>query len=172
MNYIAQPLSRQQIRQYVHTIRKVLHLENELMFPVERFLESIHCLISDDDFYYEIVDDNSLPGNVHAQYDLQDNSIKIKQSVYDGACNGNGRDRMTIIHEIGHLLLLKHSSMKLARSFDADIPPYMDPEWQAKCFAGEMLVPADLVKGMPAQEVSERCGVSLMAATMQLKTIK
>lgn len=172
MNYIAAPLSRQNLRDYTKSIRKHLGLENTLMFPVLQFLEALPWLTGDDEFYYEVVEDWELPINTHAEYDLNRNCIKIKQSVYDGACAGNGRDRMTIIHEIGHMLLLRHSGIKLQRSFSGDVPSYQDPEWQAKCFAGELMIPADLTLGMSPERVATTCGVSLEAARYQLGTYK
>lgn len=55
-----------------------------------------------EDFSYEIVEDDELPLGTHADTDVLTGHIRIKQSVYNNACNGNGRDRMTIAHEIGH----------------------------------------------------------------------
>lgn len=168
MRYACEPLSRKQIRNYTRYIREQLRLQNSLWFPIPRFLEAMPSLIGDDDFCFECVDDTELSPNVHAQYDLEGNVIQIKESVYLGACNGNGRDRMTVAHECGHVLLLHHSRLKLARSFDENIPTYRDPEWQAKCFAGELLVPRHLVQGMTITEVAAKCGVSVQAAAYQL----
>ena len=58
--------------------------------------------------------------------------------------------------------------MKLTRSFDEHVPAYQDPEWQAKCLAGELMVPYELVGGMSAAAVANACGVSLQAAYYQL----
>ena len=169
MRFACEPLSRRQIRDYTRYIREYLNLNGALWFPVVGFLETMHSLIGDDDFNAECVEDYALPPGIHAQYDLQANVIQIKESVYLGASNGNGRDRMTVAHECGHVLFLRHSKLKLARSFDDNIPTYCDPEWQAKCFAGELLIPFDLVNGMSASEIASKCGVSLQAAEYQLK---
>ncbi len=58
------------------------------------------------DFSYEIVDDTELPLIMHADTDVRTGHIRIKESVYERACNGEGRDRMTIAHEIGHYFTL------------------------------------------------------------------
>jgi len=55
---------------------------------------------------------------------------------------------------------------------NVNVKPYMDPEWQAKCLAGEMMVPAHLVRGMSAQKIAECCGVSQPAAETQIRSIK
>ena len=49
-----------------------------------------------DDFNYEVVEDKVLSKKVHADTDIRTGHIRIKESVYEGACNGEGRDRMTI----------------------------------------------------------------------------
>jgi Zn-dependent peptidase ImmA (M78 family) len=119
-------------------------------------------------FHFEIVEDFELPRGVHADTDALNHIIRIKQSVYDGACNGNGRDRMTIAHEIGHYILLCVCGFKYQRNFTGStIPRYQDPEWQAKCFAGELLIAAYLVKGMTPYEIMYACGVSMSAAETQ-----
>ena len=171
MTYATEPLSRMQIRKYTYFIRSILKCNTVLMFPVVRFLEILPSFIGDKDFCYIVVSDSDLPFNIHAEFDLEENCIRIKESVYEGACNGVGRDRMTIVHEIGHVLLLKYNGLKLYRSFDHDIPIYCDPEWQAKCFAGELLIPAHLIQDLTIEEISKECGVSPQAAAYQLSTI-
>ena len=47
------------------------------------------------------------------------------------------------------------------------IEAYEDPEWQAKCFAGEVMINKELVKNMKPQEIALQCGVSLQAAEYQ-----
>lgn len=170
MRYSCPPLNRKKIRDYARQIRKALSIEKCLRFPVVQFLETLHLLIGDDDFSFQCIPDKEWdqPPSRHAYFDLNDNCIYIKESVYFGAYNGNGRDRMTIIHECAHVLLIQHSHLTLARSFDDNVPVYCDPEWQAKCLAGELMVPVDLVNGMSAIDVAPKCGVSVKAAEYQL----
>ncbi len=175
MNYTSDPVSRVQLRNYARSIKEAIGLTGKLYFPVLQFLECFSELNQDPSFYYEVIDDYRLPGNIHAEYDYDNNCIRIKESVYRGAYNGNGRDRMTIMHELSHVLLLKMSGLRLYRSFDNEsnqYKAYCDPEWQAKCLAGEFMVDADMVRGMTVHEVAEKCGVSQQAATVQLKSIK
>jgi Zn-dependent peptidase ImmA (M78 family) len=44
----------------------------------------------------------------------QDSLIILREDVYEGAHAGNGRDRMTVAHEIGHLLM--HKNIAFARA--------------------------------------------------------
>ena len=165
--YIAQPCSRLDLRNLAMEIRRLLKLENCVYFPVVQLLELMSELFPA--FHFEVVDNNELSNDVHADTDVANHLIRIKQSVYDGACNENGRDRMTIAHEIGHYLLLCVCGVTFQRNFSGGaVPACQDPEWQAKCFAGELLVPAHLVKGMTATEVVKSCSVSPDAARFQL----
>jgi Zn-dependent peptidase ImmA (M78 family) len=51
------------------------------------------------------------------------------------------------------------------------LKPFEDPEWQADCLAGELLMPYDLIKGMSDEEVALQCGVTMAAAKYQLSKI-
>lgn len=147
-----------------------MNLTNELYFPIVEVLEMLHKF--DEDAHFEVVEADELEENEHAVTDIITKTIKIRSDVYEGACNGVGRDRMTIAHEFAHFITLCVCGFRLARSFgDVDIPPYRDPEWQAKCLAGELMIDSDLVKGMSSSEVSEKCGVSFDAADFQLSKI-
>lgn len=171
-SYVSNPLSRQDIRNYAMKIRRLLKVENNLYFPVIKFFEIMPLLFEENGLYTEIVEDDELPPSVHAEYSYDKNCIQVKRFVYDGACDNSGRDRMTIAHEIGHYLLIRESGVGLFRSFSDNVPTYQDPEWQAKCFAGELLIPAGLVKGMSVGDIAKKCCVSWDAANFQLSKIK
>lgn len=175
MQYTCPPLSRQQLRNYAYEIRKTLGLDNTPWLPAPHLLESLPRLINDENFYFHVVEDDEgyLDPRTHAAYFPNDNCIRIRGCVYDSACDGNGRDRMTIVHEIAHVLLLKHSSIQFHRSFSKEsVKAYCDPEWQAKCLAGELMVPYHLVRNRSAVDISKICGVSQQAAEYQKKTFK
>lgn len=166
--YTVEAKSRNDLRVFSNMLRRKLRLENEIKIPIIELLD-IFCEVFES-FSYEIVPDDELPCDIHAETDVLSCHIKIKESVYDGACDGNGRDRMTIAHEIGHALMLCCYGFKLQlhRNFSGgEIKPYNDPEWQAKCFAGEFMVNYELTKNMTPEQIAISCGISLEAARYQ-----
>ena len=168
--YIVEPKSRQELRELALFLRRRLNLENEKYFPITELLDVLAEIF--DNFSYEIVGNNELPFGTHADTNTTTGHIRIKESVYEGACRGSGRDRMTIAHEIGHFFTLCICGFKLERNFTKKtIEPYRDPEWQAKCFAGELLVAAHLMKGCSINDIVEECGVSYDAAEIQYRKI-
>ncbi len=98
--------------------------------------------------------------------------IKIREDVYRRAGEGKGRDRFTLSHEIGHLIL--HTGIALARGPDpSDHKPYEDSEWQANTFAAEFLMPVEHVCATRSiAEVAKRFGVSCDAARTRLEKLK
>lgn len=170
-SYIVEARSRYELRQYARQIRRSLGLENQLYFPVINFLEVMPEFFPE--FYFEVVEDHELPFNVHADIDVLNHCMRIKNSVYEGAYDNIGRDRMTIAHEIGHYLTLCVSGFKLQRNFgNQKLRPFEDPEWQAKCFAGELLIPAHLISSMDIFTISNKCGVSVDAARIQKSSLE
>ena len=93
--------------------------------------------------------------------------------MYLRAVSGEGRDRLTIAHEVGHLFLHDNDSIALCRLDPSEkLKPYEDPEWQANAFAGELLASSYLISEMTGGEVSKRCGVSASAAAIQLRSLQ
>lgn len=99
-----------------------------------------------------------------------ENIIKIREDIYDKACENDGFSRSTLAHELLHWLRHREETVSFYRKED-DLKSrrvYEDPEWQANCFAGELLVPYHLVKGMNINEVIEKCKVTYLMAKYQL----
>lgn len=168
VEYVVEPKSRRDLRMLARLLRYKLGLEDEIYFPIVELLDVLCEMFPK--FSYEIVEDSLLPRNVHADTDVMHHHIRIKESVYEGAVNGNGRDRMTIAHEIGHYFTLCFCGFRFQRNFKKEpVPTYKSPEWQAKCFAGELLVDYQLAKNMKPFEIMESCGVSIDAANYQYK---
>jgi len=167
-DYIVEAKSRNELRDLANTLRKKLGLWDAVLFPIVEILD-IMCEMFKG-FMYEIVPDSTFPPEIHADTNIRKKLIRIKESIYDGACRGNGRDRMTIAHEIGHYLTLCFCEFTLKRNFTkTEIVRYCSPEWQAKCFAGELLIPRHLTKNMSISEIEEACGVSHSAAVYQYR---
>lgn len=161
MNNVAvEPMSRKKLRELVHRFRKLCGMENELYFPIVHFIEWILPKVGSD---YEIVPVNEM-GNAYGVTHTGMRVMKIREDVYEGAVKGNPRDRFTLCHELGHFILHSPDRVSFARG---EVPAYMDPEWQANVFAGELLAPYDLVAHMPPERIAAECGMSLTAATIQ-----
>ncbi len=164
--YLVESKSRKDIRLIAEGFRELFNLENEVWVPIVKLLDAM--LLVFDNFSYEIVPDDIFPPNIHAETDIRTGHIQIKDSVFERACAGEGRDRMTIAHEIGHFITLCFFGFKLQRNMNqVPIKTFNDPEWQAKCFAGELMVSARLTEGMSPVEIMKACGVSEDAATYQ-----
>lgn len=165
-------MSRMEIRKKAEDIRNRLHIPlNQLYIDVIKVLENIDFIVPGANF--EIIPDNEFGLNVQAQTDVGKKEIFIKQSVYNGAAENNGRDRMTLAHEISHLLLHHPSVLTLYRRnknyYSGKM--YTNPEWQAECFGAELLMPYLKIKEMSEEEISKYCKVSKSAAYYQKKHI-
>lgn len=164
MDLIAEPVSRMQLRRLATLIRQKAGQRDTLYFPAMELLERKMPLWFRG-FSFEIMPKSYFPPDIHAETDIEHKVILIREDVYLGAVNGNGRDRMTIIHEIAHYILLVVNGIKLYRNFSGAKPEaFRDPEWQAKALAGELLCPYHLIGGMAASQIALACGVSDEAA--------
>ena len=167
-SYEVPPLRRIDLRRYARSVRRDLGLLNTHYFPIVELLEALHQMGIEQDIIDDLTWDKQYGKEKHAVYSLTDRIINIKESVYNGAVNDCGRDRFTIAHEIAHVLLLDNHEIKVAKIRDGnDLPPYRDPEWQADCLAGELLMPYHLCKDMSISEIVKMCKVSLSAAHFQ-----
>ncbi len=169
--YIASGLSRKDIRDYVKQIKRVTGMGSLLYINIIPVLENVLTIFIPE-LQIEIVPEYEMLGKYAETFPSQ-NLIRIRQDVYKKACEGSVRDRFTIAHEIGHLLLHDDDAIALCRSdSEVAIPKYADPEWQANVFAGEFLMNADLIKDMSVEQVSSGCGTSMQAAEIQLKYVR
>jgi len=159
-------LSRAAIRTYVQQVHEVVKFVQP-PFPVVQFAEGLHTYFPN--YTFAVLDEDEL-GNNHGLTMPAEKVMLIRRDVYEGACSDGGRDRLTIAHEVGHLLL--HDSIAFARRMPTkQVPAYRSSEWQANCFAGELLVPAwwlRQVGRISATDVANICKVSLEAADYQL----
>jgi len=146
-------------------------LENTLYFPILSFLENILPNFIPD-FQLEIVPIAEM-GNKHGETYPSKNLIRIREDVYLRAAAGEGRDRLTIAHEIGHLFLHEDTAIALCRlEPNQKLKPYEDPEWQADAFGGELLASSYLIQNMNEHQIKVKCGVSASAARCQLRTLQ
>ena len=101
--FLVPPASKRDIKRLALTIRKKFGLEHNALFPVVEMIEVV-LPVFDPQFNFEIVEDCEC-GLDEANYDPRHNLMRIRQSVYDGAYNCNGRDRFTLAHELGHYFM-------------------------------------------------------------------
>ncbi len=168
--YKAIPLGREPIRNFIRQLKRDIGLEYELYFPIITFLENILPILVPD-FQLEILTEEEM-GNKHGETYPSKDLICIREDVYLRAVQGLGRDRLTVAHEIGHLFEHEDDAVALCRLAPGKkLKPYEDPEWQADAFGGELLASSYLIEGMAASEVSQKCGVSLAAAKVQLNAL-
>ena len=169
--YKADAISRNNIRDFVHMLKKEVGLEHTLYFPILPFVENVLPLIVPD-FQFEVVPKSEM-GNKHGETYPSKNLIRIREDIYLRAARGEGRDRLTIAHEVGHLFMHEDNSIALCRLAPNErLKPFEDPEWQADAFGGELLASSYLIQGMSPHEVAHKCGVSLSAAKVQLNSLR
>lgn len=156
------------IRHLANEIRKILHLNNDEKIDVIRVLEFL--VIPCFDLKLEIVEKKDMIDK-YAEYEPINKILRVREDTYENALNENGRDRFTIVHEIGHIFL--HSNkVSMARSSEK-IPIYCDPEWQANTFARELLCPLKGINNCDNVElIADKFGVSKEVAKIQLSQKK
>lgn len=166
-------MSRDTIRQVAQKIRKInaeLTGENSVCFPIVEFLD-LTLAKHLKGFVLEICFQDEM-GDAHGLTFPDDNLIQIREDVYEGACCNKGRDRLTLAHELGHLVL--HPKLGFARmEYGKSIPAYLSSEWQANAFAGELLISAEHIsKCKSVSEVAEMFKVYEEAARVQLDAFR
>lgn len=168
-SYEVPPRSRDQIIEAALALRRALRITKP-MFPI---LQVVEVLLPehDPDFSFEVKEQVEL-GEQHGLTRPELKEMWIREDVYEGARHGVGRDRFTIAHELGHYLL--HNEPGLARTMKprGSFPVYKCSEWQANSFAGALLIPTDVAQTLrDPYAIAETCGVSVDAATVQLKVL-
>lgn len=162
----ARPLSCVQIRQAATTARRFFGLEKNPYVDVAKLIEfDLPSYLHD--FHFDVKDRVEM-GNKHGEANPAEKLVIFREDVWEGILGGRGRDRLTAIHELGHLILHTPERITLTRS--AGKPkPFKDPEWQANCFAGEFLASHLFARADHTPEQFARlAGVSVEAATIQL----
>lgn len=162
------PRSKATLEKAANHVRGLIDSDN-LFFPIVPLLEALSSPSEDGNVVVNmyVQPDSEMPSE-YAFFSPSDNTLHIRESVYEGACNNNGRDRFTLAHELGHILLHGVEGIEYPRSGQA-IPAYRDPEWQANTFASMLLMPRSKIRGMSTEEVMRKCGVSRQAAEIALK---
>lgn len=165
----AKPLSRDQIRDFSERTRIALGVNTDVYVDVEGLIDLVLPRMIPD-FHYDVREAREM-GEKHGEADPAQMRISLRKDVYEGMVQGKGRDRFTVLHEIGHLLLHQPDRIILNRMAGQEkLKAFRDPEWQADCFAGEFLAYYGFIGQFesPAQ-MSDAMGISLKAARYQWK---
>lgn len=122
-----------------------------------------------DDFHWDSIEDEIL-GNDLARTWPDNMLMHISNSVYDGACMGDGTCNHILAHELGHLVL--HRNVDPSFALAKDTPKYdciFNSEWQADTFADYLLMPIDDVRAtcVSVEDIQNRYYVSRIAAERQ-----
>lgn len=158
------PMTKQSIADIASTIRQGLGL-TQPYFPVVYIYELLHLIV--EDAYFEVRAIHEM-GDDHGRTYPDRSVIWIREDVYEAASNGRPRDRFTMCHELGHLVL--HKGVSFSR-IDPSNPPkiYMNSEWQADIFASHLLMPEELIADdATAYNLMTNFGVSYEAANARL----
>lgn len=164
--YIADPLSRKDIRNLANRLRLSFNLEDKMDFPIVRVLE---LLSNKGEINLDICTFDEM-GTKYGETIPSENLIKLREDIYDNACKGDGFSRSTCSHELLHWIQHREETVSFCRKEDLkNRRTYEDPEWQVNCFSGELLVLKYLVKGMTIDEIIENCNVTPSMANYQYK---
>ena len=171
IHFKAPPMSRKEIADIAWRLRELAGYANDPWLDVLSMAEVVLPRTILPDLVVVSRPETEM-GILHGEYDLITKTISIREDVYNGIIAGNGRDRLTLAHEIGHALLHENLNPVLHRvSSELEVPRYMQPEWQADVFAGFLLVPPNLTKNKnyTCQTASSLFGVSHQAANVNLQ---
>ena len=143
------------------------HIKNHYL-DIAGFFEYLAGTLPDS-FKFHVAEAREFPDQSYEGLTLPDGRILIRENVYEGAHDGNGRDRFTMTHELLHWALHR-DEFAMARS-SATVPTYKDPEWQANTGASLILISDQSVIECcgDTEQLAEVCGVSVPAAIAREK---
>lgn len=163
------PISRDRLMELTESLRAYLRIDGPF-FPILEVVEFAFPRIWPE--FEFTIGDRAEMGNDHGLTFTDRKEIRLREDVYEGVREGKGRDRLTLAHEVGHLLL--HGDPAYARVMrdSADIPAYRSSEWQANAFAGSLLMPLGFLRvAASLQQVVTTCGVTYEAAETQSRLL-
>lgn len=166
--FVVPPLSKAKIVDVAQKVRQPFTSIFGLgpYVPMDRVLELLPEML--DGFEFQVCDESEM-GTLHGETEPLNRLVRLRRDVYDGMCQGNGRDRFTAAHELGHLFL-HTSTPTFARRSSKDAKIYCCSEWQADTFASAFLIDeAHLAKCHSIEQVQQMFGVSASAAAARFR---
>lgn len=169
------PLNTWQIRAMALDIRRFCQLGTIQRFPALWFAEHVMPEFSDH-YDFEVVEQLGEHEGLAFPDGNQQNPrgplVQISQRCYDAACDGEGRARLTVLHECGHVLLHAGLSSRLSDDETSALKAFENSEWQANQFAAELLMPvASLQRKCGLKEYATIMGVSFEAARVRTRQL-
>lgn len=160
---VVPPMSTESLRDFADKVRSVFVEEDRVEFPIMDVLEFRLGVIFDG-FYIDVRDKESM-GEDEGRVVGGTNGLALREDVYEKAWDGNGRDRFTACHELGHFLM--HRTVTMARTREDTDKIFCDAEWQADTFAGTLLMsPRHLSKFRDPDDAARSCGMTGAAANV------
>lgn len=161
--------SREDIENLAVAIRSIVGIGDAPFFPVMTFVEAVLPQIVPN-FVFD-VRDREFMGDRMGAVDPLSGAFFLRDDCYDGAARGVPRDRFTVAHEIGHLIM-HVGTLNRTDGGGEKLPAYLDPEWQANYFAGALLMPRELMLAcLSIDEVMQKFGVSRECASVRAKVL-
>ncbi len=174
--YKVKPMGRAKLRSDAHVVSDALRRELDINTPLFPIVDAIEFMDAHDIFDMDLIPSGQMP-DVAAQLISFPGSIptlEINEQIYDGACDGDCFSRFTLAHELGHYFLHSNQPIPLQRATGvSNHKAYLDSEWQANTFAGELLVDSRIVAAsrLSALEIEDLFGVSNQTANIQWREL-
>lgn len=164
------PLSVKDIEAIAKKVREDYKIKDGECFPI---LDYLRYLYDKELIGISILDDNDpyLDKDTPAVYNAVDNFIYLKESVINEIENGNYRSNFTLAHELFHYL--QNQVLNFTFEEVETRKTYEDPEWQANCFAGELLLPDEFLSNEDNEYLAKHFQVSMECVlTRKVKNTK
>lgn len=130
------------IRLVCENVCRVLGINDITTINIASFLDTLSV---ERGITYAILEQSEMPSGVEAYCIPEQFLFCIRSDVYERACSGYPRDKFTIFHELGHLLL-GHRRTINRETNETELKTSEDSEWQANQFAAEILMPLSEIK--------------------------
>lgn len=157
------PLSKADIVGISGKLRSQFGLQ-EGYFPLLHFLELIIPKI-EEEYIFEVCNEREMGSNYGLTIPDQ-KILKLREDVYEGLTQDNGRDRFTAAHELGHYILHRDIPAKFHRHTNEKIPAFRCSEWQANTFASQLLLPDNCLRNdfeLSDDVLAKKYGMSIQA---------
>ena len=127
------------------------------------------------DARYEVLNDDCFASKEEGRTNCEEKLISLPRSVMENLKKGNPRARLTVMHEIGHLILGHEGVLSRAQNDPRarNSTRVMKFEREAWGFARAFLAPKRLIeKSMTVQQISAKFGISTGVAKIRLEQVQ